>query len=59
VDCWVRRLNLGIVKHYPLEWAQPSMRISDGKGGFVYDTFDDDPAEWTLPTSETKVEDVI
>jgi len=58
VDCWVRRLNLGWVEHYPIEWANRSMRISDGKGGYVYDTLDDDPAEWTLPTRDTKVEDV-
>jgi hypothetical protein len=55
----VRRLNLGVVKHYPIDWAMPSMRIEDGNGGFVFDTFDDDPAEWTLPTRHTKVEDVI
>lgn len=58
VDCWVRRLNLGMIEHYPIRWAMPGLRIADDKGGYVYDTFDDDPTEWTLPTRDTKVEDV-
>jgi len=55
VDCWVRRLNLGLVEFYPIEYAVPSMRIGDGE---IYDTTDDDPLEWVLPTADTKVEDV-
>lgn len=59
VDCWTRRLELGIVKTYPIDKAVRGMTISDGRGGYVYDTTSDDPVDWTLPDSTTRVEDVI
>lgn len=59
VDCWTQRLHLGLVSVYPTEWAVASMTITHKDGTVVYDTTDDDPANWILPTGAETWEDVV
>jgi hypothetical protein len=57
IECWVRRLNMGLVKHYPISRVIRGLVITNGVR-IVFDATADDPLDWTLPTKETRVEDV-
>jgi hypothetical protein len=58
VDCWIRRLQLGIVRHYPIANAVRGMVIMNGPR-VIMDTEPEDPLDWTMPDKNTKLEDVL